>query len=117
MLIKNEATNLRRTLPIWAKLVDYWLVGVDDANTDESVDIIKQYLGHLPGEIVTVHFDGMGPSWTQVMKVGIEKYPQADFGILADADHVPLLPWYDSVSSLCICFTQSLIVRQRAGTS
>jgi glycosyltransferase involved in cell wall biosynthesis len=54
MLIKNEAEHLRRTLPRWAQIVDYWLVGVDDANTDESPEIIKQYLGHLPGEIVIV---------------------------------------------------------------
>jgi hypothetical protein len=93
MLIKNEAEHLRRTLPKWAEIVDYWLVGVDDANTDESVDIINQYLGHLPGEIVTVHFDGMGPTWSQVMEVGINKYPEADFGVLADADHEPAGQW------------------------
>jgi hypothetical protein len=84
---------LRRTLPKWAKIADYWIVGVDDANSDDSVDVIKRYLGHLPGEIVTVHFDGMGPTWTQVVNVGIAKYPQATFGILADADHVPLGQW------------------------
>jgi hypothetical protein len=54
MLIKDEAQHLRRTLPKWAKVIDYWIVGVDDANTDESAEIIKQYLGHIPGEIVIV---------------------------------------------------------------
>jgi hypothetical protein len=54
MLVKNEAENLRRTLPQWAKVIDYWIVGVDDANSDDSVSVIKRYLGHIPGEIVIV---------------------------------------------------------------
>jgi acid phosphatase family membrane protein YuiD len=54
MIIKNEAEHLRRTLPKWAKIIDYWLIGVDDANTDESPEVIKQILGHIPGEIVIV---------------------------------------------------------------
>jgi hypothetical protein len=61
MLIKNEAGHLDRTLPKWAKIIDYWIVGVDDANTDNSEEVIRKHLGHIPGEIVIVHFDGMGP--------------------------------------------------------
>ena len=60
MLIKNEAEHLDRTLPEWAKIIDGWIIGVDDDNTDNSIDIIKKHLGHLPGEIMIVHFDGMG---------------------------------------------------------
>lgn len=51
MLVKNEAEHLARTLPLWAQIIDYWIIGVDDKNTDESIEIIKKHLGHLPGEI------------------------------------------------------------------
>ena len=54
MLIKNEAEHLDRTLPKWAKVIDYWIIGVDDANTDNSPEIIQKHLGHIPGEIVIV---------------------------------------------------------------
>ena len=52
--------------------------------------VVKKYLGHLPGEIMVVHFDGMGPTWTQLVERGIEKYPEATHGIIADADFTPI---------------------------
>ena len=54
MLIKDEEEHLRRTLPHWAKIIDYWIVGVDDHNTDSSPEVIMEILGHIPGEIVIV---------------------------------------------------------------
>lgn len=71
MLIKNERDHLDRTLPKWAKIIDCWIIGVDDANTDDSEAIIMKHLGHIPGKIVTVKFDGMGPTWTQLVKEGM----------------------------------------------
>jgi len=32
----------------------------------------------------------MGPTWTKLVDVGIEKYPQATHGIIADADFTPI---------------------------
>lgn len=90
MLIKNEAEHLDVTLPQWAKFIDYWVIGVDDQNTDNSAEIITKHLGHIPGEIVIVEFDGMGPTWTQLVNVGLEKYPEATHGIIADADFLPM---------------------------
>ena len=52
--------------------------------------VVKKYLGHLPGEIMVVHFDGMGPTWTQLVERGIEKYPEATHGIIADANFTPI---------------------------
>jgi hypothetical protein len=50
-------------------LSDYWVIGVDDKNIDDSVEVIREYLGNIPGEIVTVHFDGMGTTWSQLVQV------------------------------------------------
>jgi hypothetical protein len=58
MLVMNEAAHLTRTLPQWAKVIDYWIIGVDEKNTDNSYEIIKKYLGHLPGEIALVSTGG-----------------------------------------------------------
>jgi hypothetical protein len=30
--------------------------------------VIQKYLGHIPGEIYNVTFDGMGPALTQLVK-------------------------------------------------
>jgi len=90
MVIKNEREHLERSLPKWAPLVDYWLIGVDDKNTDGSEEVIQKTLGHIPGEIYNVTFDGMGPALTQLVKRGLERYPNATHGVLADADFTPI---------------------------
>jgi len=90
MLIKNEREHLDRTLPKWAKIIDYWIIGVDDNNTDDSEAIIQKHLGHIPGKIHYVHFDGMGPTWTVLVKEGYKSFPEATHGILADADFAPM---------------------------
>jgi hypothetical protein len=145
MLIKNEAEHLSRSLPKWAPLIDYWIVGIgeppsaksvfhpvqgpaldplrvanpsarsfaqqdpparpyaeglaavtfpallstDANNTDNSEEIIRKHLGHLPGETVVVEFDGMGPTWTILVERGLAAFPEATHGIIADADFTP----------------------------
>lgn len=53
MLIKNEAYHLDRSLPKWAPIIDYWIIGIDDKNTDNSEEIIKKHIGHIPGQTVS----------------------------------------------------------------
>lgn len=39
----------------WAKIIDYWIIGVDVLNTDDSEEVIHAALKGIPGEIVKVH--------------------------------------------------------------
>jgi tetratricopeptide (TPR) repeat protein len=90
MLTKNEAEHLDRTLPAWAKIIDYWIIGIDDANSDNSEEVIQKHLGHIPGATVVVKFDGMGPTWSILVEEGLKRYPEATHGIIADADFKPM---------------------------
>jgi hypothetical protein len=90
MIVKNEAKRLDRSLPVWAPLIDAWVIGVDRNNTDNTEEVIKKHLGGVPGEILIVDFDGMGPTWTKVVQHGQKKYPDVTHGILSDADFTPL---------------------------
>ena len=81
--------HLDRSLPAWAPLIDCWIVGVDDKNTDNSEEIIYKHLGHIPGTTVVVSFDGMGPTWTELVLKGLELYPNCTHGIISDADFTP----------------------------
>jgi hypothetical protein len=91
ILSKNEAEHFRRTLPVWAQIIDYWVIGIDEDTTDDSVAVVNEILGHIPGKIVTIRgFDGMGPSWSEIVKEGYESYPEATHGIISDADFAPL---------------------------
>ena len=62
----------------------------DDKNTDNSEEVIRRHLGHIPGAMVTVHFDGMGPTWTELVEYGIKHFPNATHGIVTDADFTPI---------------------------
>lgn len=98
MLVMNEEEHLTRTLPHWAKVIDYWIIGVDEKNTDNSEAIIKKYLGHLPGMIAEVRgFDGHGPTWTTLVSLGVEYFP----GATVTHTHTHLFPSYSQRPSSC----------------
>jgi hypothetical protein len=44
---------------------------------------------------VVVNFDGMGPTWTVLVKKGLELYPNATHGVLSDADFTPTITSLD----------------------
>lgn len=94
MLVKNEADNLLRTLPEWSKLpIDCYVIGVDEHNNDNTIDIINKYLGHIKhGYIHTVrNFESIGQSWNELVQIGVDKFNNTcTHGILADADFMPL---------------------------
>ncbi|KAJ1476105.1 hypothetical protein T484DRAFT_3126600 [Baffinella frigidus] len=118
MLTMNEAQNLDRTLPVWAKIIDYWIIGIDRKNSDNSEEVIRKHVGHIPGEIVVVDFDGMGPTWTVLVKRGIEAFPGATHGIIADADFTPLVNTLDKrdLDVLCSKHLYHVIEADRTGT-
>ena len=122
--LRNQ--HLSRSLPKWAPLIDYWIIGIgercpptglnpppssavsghnypqlvadgekemvrvhrtctcrllatdacartvpDSNNTDDSSAIIDKHLKHIPGELMVVDFDGMGPTWTKIVERGL----------------------------------------------
>ena len=73
----------------WAPLVDAWLIGIDDHNADDTPAVVRAALGRLPGELVTVAFDGMGPTLSRLMRRGLRRFPNATHGVVADADFEP----------------------------
>ena len=63
---------------------------MDRNNTDNTEEIISKHLKGIPGQVLIVDFDGMGPTWTKVVQHGLKNYPRATHGILSDADFTPL---------------------------
>jgi hypothetical protein len=45
--------------------------------------------------MVTVHFDGMGPTWTVLVQEGLKRFPNITHGIIADADFRPMVASFD----------------------
>lgn len=40
------------------------------------VQVIEEHLGHIPGLAMEVHFDGMGPTYTEVIRKGWQLFPE-----------------------------------------
>jgi hypothetical protein len=47
--------------------------------------------------MVTVHFDGMGPTWTVLVQEGLKRFPNITHGIIADADFRPMVASFDKM--------------------
>lgn len=110
MLVKDEAVHLQRTLPRWKSIIDFWVIGLDEDTSDDSASVIESSLSGTPGEIVKISFDGMGPSWSKVMKRAFELFPEASHGICADADFSPVMLQFDKSELDMGCSKQSFQV-------
>ena len=87
------------------------MVVTDDKNTDNSAEVVKRHLGHIPGEIVIVKFDGMGPTLTQLVEIGIKNYPNATHGIISDADFTPITRHLDKWELNTECSKHMYMIR------
>jgi glycosyltransferase involved in cell wall biosynthesis len=82
MIVKNEEKCLERCLRSTLGLIDTWLI-CDTGSTDRTRDIIKEFLGHLPGLLVERPWRNFGANRTELMELARGK---ADYMLLLDAD-------------------------------
>ena len=78
--------------------------------------MIHKHLGHIPGEIMVVDFDGMGPTWTKIVERGLEAYPNATHGILSDADFTPTTKRLDKMELDVRCSKHMFSIRSKEHT-
>ena len=83
MLCKNEEQALPATLERILPVIDSWTV-IDTGSTDNTREIIRDTLAHLPGRLLEHDFDGFGPSRTRLLAAAKN---QADYTLMLDADH------------------------------
>jgi len=88
---RNEEDNLRKALPEWAKIIDGYVIGVEHDNKDKTRDVIRQELRGIPGEVITVWFDGLGELYTQLIKRAAYLFPNVHFALRSDASFYPLV--------------------------
>ncbi|MFJ3517420.1 glycosyltransferase [Streptomyces sp. NPDC090131] len=82
MIVKNEAPVIRRCLESVRPLIDTWVI-VDTGSTDGTQEIIREFLGDLPGVLHERPWRGFGASRTEAIELA---RPHADYLLFLDAD-------------------------------
>ncbi|RNL78231.1 glycosyltransferase [Nocardioides marmorisolisilvae] len=88
MIVKNEASIIRRCLDIARPMYDTWCI-VDTGSTDGTQDVIREHLAGVPGELHERPWVDFAHNRQQAIDLAKE---HGDYLLLVDADdklHVP----------------------------
>lgn len=84
MIVKNEAHVICRCLESVKPLIDSWLI-VDTGSTDETQDIIREYLKDIPGELHERPWVNFAHNRNEALELARDK---ADYLLFMDADDI-----------------------------
>lgn len=84
MIVKNEAHIIKECLESVKPYIDSWII-CDTGSTDETVEIIKETLKEIPGELHLDEWIGYGQNRTKSIQRASTK---ADYILVADADFI-----------------------------
>ncbi|WP_405424184.1 glycosyltransferase [Streptomyces erythrochromogenes] len=84
MIVKNEAAVIRRCLESVRPLIDTWVI-VDTGSTDGTQEIIREFLGDLPGVLHERPWKGFDGSRSEAIDLARSS---ADYLLFVDADDV-----------------------------
>src|SRR6202000_1843866 len=82
MIVKNEATVIRRCLDSLRQIIDHWVI-VDTGSTDGTQDIIRAHLHDLPGELPERPWRDFAQNRSEALELARGK---ADYTFIIDAD-------------------------------
>jgi glycosyltransferase involved in cell wall biosynthesis len=82
MIVKNEKLNIKQTLETVIPIIDYWVI-IDTGSTDDTMQIIKETLKDIPGELFERPWINFGYNRSEVALLTKNK---ADYSLMLDAD-------------------------------
>lgn len=82
MIVKNESRVIRRCLESVKPLLDYWVI-VDTGSDDNTLEIIRDTLQEIPGELHQRPWQNFAHNRTEALALAKGK---GDFALLIDAD-------------------------------
>jgi glycosyltransferase involved in cell wall biosynthesis len=88
MIVKNEASAIRRCLESVRPLIDYWII-VDTGSVDGTQDIIREFLQDVPGELHERPWVDFAHNRSEALTLAKN---HGDYSLIIDADDVLVLP-------------------------
>ncbi len=82
MIVRNEATVIRRCLDSVKQIINHWVI-CDTGSSDGTLDIIRETLKDIPGNLHETPWVDFGHNRTQALKFA---KGNADYYLLIDAD-------------------------------
>ena len=82
MIVKNESAIIKRCLDSVKQHIDYWVI-FDTGSTDNTKDLIKDYLSSIPGELHESKFVNFSHNRNEALEASKDK---GDYLLLMDAD-------------------------------
>jgi glycosyltransferase involved in cell wall biosynthesis len=82
MIVKDEASVIRRCLDSVRAIIDCWVI-VDTGSTDGTQDVIRKHLGDLPGELVERPWVNFAHNRSEALDLARGR---ADYLLVIDAD-------------------------------
>jgi tetratricopeptide (TPR) repeat protein len=84
MIVKNEAKIIARALDSALPLIDSWCI-IDTGSIDNTIELIREKLSHLPGEIISRPWVNFGYNRSEALEFA---KGWGDWALLIDADMV-----------------------------
>jgi glycosyltransferase involved in cell wall biosynthesis len=88
MIVKNEASVIRRCLQSVLPLIDYWII-VDTGSIDGTQDIVREFLHDTPGELHERPWIDFAHNRSDALALARQ---HGDYSLIIDADDVLELP-------------------------
>jgi glycosyltransferase involved in cell wall biosynthesis len=82
MIVKNEASVIRRCIDSVRPIVDHWVI-IDTGSTDGTQDIIREHLRDLPGELHERPWRDFAHNRSEALELARGK---SDYTLIIDAD-------------------------------
>jgi glycosyltransferase involved in cell wall biosynthesis len=88
MIVKNEASVIRRCLDSVRPIIDHWVI-VDTGSTDGTQDIIREHLDALPGTLFERPWQDFAHNRSEALALARS---EADYSLIIDADDMLQVP-------------------------
>ena len=91
MIVRDEAENLSKNLPLWGRnFFDAYVIAIDDRTIDNTSDVLNHYIQpETPRYIFKYNFTNFGKARTECLQAAYEQFSHISHIFMIDPDWRP----------------------------